>query len=177
MNIVLPNISSLLADIPISPIALILLLIFVGEILLALEFFVIPGFGAGGIMGGIALISAAVVAGSTYGILWGVAVFVASSILSFASILVGMKTRIIQKRFVLDTVQNRGSGTSLNLSDLKGKKGTSITALRPSGAARIENQRVDVVTEGGFVDVGATVEVILVEGPRVVVREIKEDLN
>ncbi|MBN2526562.1 MAG: hypothetical protein JXR76_09215 [Deltaproteobacteria bacterium] len=177
MTQVLLDISSLLANVPLSPIALILLLIFVGEILLGLEVFVIPGFGAGGILGVIALISAAVVAGSTYGVLWGVTVFVASGFLSFVGVLLGMKSKMIQKRFVLDTTQQRGSGTAHSFGDLVGKRGVAITALRPAGTARIENRRLDVVTEGGFIDVGSPVEVTLIDGPRVVVRQVEQNNN
>ena len=170
------SVTSLLSDIPISPIALIILLVFVGELLLGLEFFVIPGFGAGGILGGIALISAAVVAGSTYGVMWGVVVFLFSAVLSFAGLLLGMKTSLIKKRFVLSTVQKQGQGTGAeDLSELTGQKGTAITALRPAGAAKIADRRVDVISEGGYIETGAPIVVTLVEGPRVVVKEVKKE--
>jgi membrane-bound serine protease (ClpP class) len=52
------------------------------------------------------------------------------------------------------------------------QKGTTLTRLRPSGTAVIDGHRVDVVTEGEWIDNGAAVEVVSVEGMRVVVRQI-----
>jgi membrane-bound serine protease (ClpP class) len=50
--------------------------------------------------------------------------------------------------------------------------GVAITQLRPSGAAIFSGKRVDVVTEGGLIDAGASVKVMEIEGARVVVREV-----
>jgi membrane-bound serine protease (ClpP class) len=44
--------------------------------------------------------------------------------------------------------------------------------MRPSGTALIEDERIDVVTEGTFIAKDQKVKVIKVEGSRVVVREI-----
>jgi membrane-bound serine protease (ClpP class) len=46
----------------------------------------------------------------------------------------------------------------------------ALTTLRPSGTAVINGQRVDVVSEGAFIEAGAPVKVIALEGLRVVVR-------
>jgi membrane-bound serine protease (ClpP class) len=50
--------------------------------------------------------------------------------------------------------------------------GTAFTQLRPSGTAIINGKRVDVVTEGQLIESGAPIEVVAVEGMRVVVRAI-----
>lgn len=55
---------------------------------------------------------------------------------------------------------------------LVGTRGRSITPLRPSGTARFDGEPVDVVTQGDFIDADQTVEVIHVEGSRVVVTAI-----
>ncbi len=49
--------------------------------------------------------------------------------------------------------------------------GVAITQLRPSGSAFINGKRVDVITEGGLIDRGESIQVVAVEGARVVVRE------
>jgi membrane-bound serine protease (ClpP class) len=51
-----------------------------------------------------------------------------------------------------------------------GKIGTAISPLRPAGIAEFDGARVDVVSEGGFVDPGNTIEVTRVDGNRIVVR-------
>jgi membrane-bound serine protease (ClpP class) len=51
-----------------------------------------------------------------------------------------------------------------------GVRGVAETDLRPSGAARLRERRVDVVADGEFVARGDRVVVVRVEGNRVVVR-------
>ena len=52
-----------------------------------------------------------------------------------------------------------------------GRYGTAITQLRPAGTADFDGERLDVVTEGGFVKSGSRIKVIAVEGTRIIVRE------
>jgi membrane-bound serine protease (ClpP class) len=54
--------------------------------------------------------------------------------------------------------------------DLVGRRGTTVTPLRPIGRVRFGSDEVDVMTEGEYVDSDQEVEVMSVEGPRVVVR-------
>lgn len=58
--------------------------------------------------------------------------------------------------------------------ELVGQAGRALTPLRPSGTAVINGQRVDVVTEGGMIDRGTPVQVVAVEGMRVIVRALSE---
>jgi membrane-bound serine protease (ClpP class) len=51
-----------------------------------------------------------------------------------------------------------------------GARGVALTVLRPSGKAHFGAGDVDVVSDGEFIASGSPVEVILVEGHRVVVR-------
>ena len=55
---------------------------------------------------------------------------------------------------------------------LVGKRGVSISTLRPSGRADIDGLTIDVVTEGDFVDPGQQLEVVRCEGNRIVVRPV-----
>ena len=55
--------------------------------------------------------------------------------------------------------------------ELVGQTGVAHTALRPAGVAILGGQRVDVVTEGALIERGAPVQVIAVEGMRVLVRQ------
>jgi membrane-bound serine protease (ClpP class) len=47
--------------------------------------------------------------------------------------------------------------------------GVARSILRPAGKAEIDGMLVDVVTDGEFLDAGAPVRVLAVEGSRVVV--------
>ncbi len=54
--------------------------------------------------------------------------------------------------------------------ELLHQTGTAFTQLRPAGTAVINGRRVDVVTEGQLIERGTPVQVVAVEGMRVVVR-------
>jgi membrane-bound serine protease (ClpP class) len=55
-----------------------------------------------------------------------------------------------------------------------GKRGISLTQLRPAGIAEVDSVRLDVVSDGSFIEQGRRIEVMQVEGNRIVVREIKD---
>jgi membrane-bound serine protease (ClpP class) len=55
---------------------------------------------------------------------------------------------------------------------LLNQTGQALTKLRPSGTAVINGKRIDVVSEGGFIEVGQAIKVVAVEGLRVVVRAV-----
>ena len=57
---------------------------------------------------------------------------------------------------------------------LIGTRGSSLSPLRPSGVVLIGGKRISVVTEGEFISVNSSIEVIEVKGPRVVVRAVLE---
>ena len=54
-----------------------------------------------------------------------------------------------------------------------GARGVAVTPLRPSGTALFGDRRVDVVTEGEMIEPGVQVEVVHVEGIRIVVRSVR----
>ena len=56
---------------------------------------------------------------------------------------------------------------------LIGKQGVAQTKMLPSGAVRIEGKGYDAVAEGAGVEQGSSVEVVRVDGTRIVVREIQ----
>jgi membrane-bound serine protease (ClpP class) len=57
--------------------------------------------------------------------------------------------------------------------ELIGAAGTALTTLRPAGSARINGKRVDVVADWDYIEKGAKIKVLRVEGIKVVVEEIK----
>lgn len=55
---------------------------------------------------------------------------------------------------------------------LVGRKAVAETNLRPSGAIRVDGQRLIATAESGFISRGATVEILKAVGMNVVVREV-----
>jgi len=56
--------------------------------------------------------------------------------------------------------------------ELLGQEGLALTTLRPAGTAQFGERRVDVVTEGKFVEAGTKVKVIKVSGPIILVEPV-----
>jgi len=59
--------------------------------------------------------------------------------------------------------------------DLVGRIGLTVTDLRPSGTASFDEERIDVVTEGPFIEAGARVVVLRADGYRHLVREVGDE--
>jgi membrane-bound ClpP family serine protease len=62
--------------------------------------------------------------------------------------------------------------TRAELSHLLGAIGVAATPLRPAGKTQFGEEFIDVVAEGGYVQPGTRVQVIEIEGNRVVVKEV-----
>ena len=80
------------------------------------------------------------------------------------------------KRIILTdaTDTEHGYVSTTNRPELVGKIAHSVTALRPSGTIRLDDERIDAVSEGRFIDNGKDVKIIKVEGSRIVVRELEK---
>jgi membrane-bound serine protease (ClpP class) len=82
-------------------------------------------------------------------------------------------------RIVLDTEEKKEAGFHVSadsLTSLMGRQGVAVTKLRPAGIALINNEKIDVMAEGNLIEKDQPIEVIKVEGNRVVVREIQDNL-
>jgi len=150
-------------------------LIIIGFLLILIEIFLVPGFNIFGIFGFIMVTLGIVFAYSKLDLRIANFIMVASLVLSVLLVRLVVKSKS-WRRIILDDRQEKVHGfhvSSENLAQLVGKKGTAYTPLRPAGIALIEDQKIDVMTEGGFIEMERTIEVIQVEGNRVVVREIE----
>ena len=77
------------------------------------------------------------------------------------------------RQLILETGLAAGEGyASAPESDNRwlGKNGTAFSPLRPAGIAVIDGERVDVVSDGEFIDAGMPIVVTRVDGNRIVVR-------
>lgn len=151
-----------------------LLLFVAGILLIFLEFF-LPG-AISGTLGVSALIFSLFLAGED-GIQMGVSILIAiflSVLVFFIMIKIFNKKLVLFNKMVLSESAKKEDGyvSNINRTDLLGKEGIALTILRPSGTVIINNERVDVVSEGGFIEQNAVVKVIKVEGARIVVREL-----
>jgi membrane-bound serine protease (ClpP class) len=168
-----------------------LLLVSIGVLLIALELFVIPGVSVAGIGGIVALVAGLgmtlVGAGATVSIIISALGRVAISILlamAGALALLRFLPRLpFGRRLVLETGMQADLGyvsTPDRDRHWLGRSGTAVSPLRPAGIAEMDGVRVDVVSDGGFIEAGTPVEVTRVDGNRIVVRRLppgQEALN
>lgn len=166
------------------------LLFLVGAILLFIELFVTPGFGVVG-MSGIAFIVTSLALTLTeypinseffrmpdllpplYLLTWSL----------FGSVVLAVVlAKILPKTsfyhwIVLEHSENKAEGYHSSedkaISVPMGARGVSMSVLRPSGLARFDKGRYDVVSQGDYIPSGVPVEVIRIEGRRLVVRRVQ----
>ncbi|HHY66576.1 MAG TPA: hypothetical protein GX517_05160 [Alicyclobacillus sp.] len=151
-----------------------LILLGAGIVLLALEMAIVS-FGILGTLGVLAMGASVVMA--LAGARYGLASLGIGALLAVAVVIALLRyygKRGLWNRIVLGDRQESREGyvPTRDLSYLLGKTGTAVTPLRPAGIAEFGEERVDVVTEGEFIERGEEVQVAEVEGPRVVVRRV-----
>ena len=147
---------------------IIAVVLIIGLILLFTEVAVVPGFGVAGALGLMALAAGAIAAWTELGPLWG-GVTAGVSLVAAGIILLWLPRTRFARAVVLEHSQ-AAAHSQEDRSDLLGRRGTTVTPLRPIGRVRFGSDEVDVMTEGEYVDSHQEVEVMTVEGPRIVVR-------
>lgn len=157
-----------------------------GAVLIGLEVFVIPGFGVAGIAGAAALLAGLSLSLTGAGVTLERAVeAIAQAALSIALALIGAFAVLrflprvpAARRLILATSLGPNvapGGLAPVTGPRVGERGLATTPLRPAGIARIGGARIDVVSEAEYIGPGEPVEVIRVEGHRVVVRRVAPD--
>lgn len=153
----------------------------VGIILIAVELFVIPGFGITGVLGAIFVLTGLAMAmvGNDGFDFTGVPArevlmaFLIVIIAFFFSLTLSfyLSQKLFTqsshfKGFALNTVQETGSGytsASAEMKILVGKTGTAFTVLRPSGKIEVDNDIYDATALTGYIDKGEAIKVVKYE--------------
>jgi membrane-bound serine protease (ClpP class) len=155
------------------------LLLGLGVLLLLVEALVLPGFGVAGITGGLALVVSIFL--SLVGRIPNSGdILIAVTILAAALVIVGFSAWQLIKRLPADRrgrklLHNEELSRELGYvsakarEDLIGLEGVTLTDLRPAGTARIDNEKIDVVSDGPWVPAGTPVRIVRAEGYRHVV--------
>ncbi len=154
------------------------LLLIAGFLLLAAELIVIPGSTIVGLLGaGSILASIYLQFGQSFPVVAGTAAIVGGLGLALALWKLPQSTLLSRSIFLNTSLEGTTgaavtSSTASTPSSLVGRYGTAVSDLRPSGVANIEGERMDVVSDGEFVKSGSSLEVVRVEGRRVVVKPL-----
>jgi membrane-bound serine protease (ClpP class) len=152
-------------------------LILLGLVLLAAELF-LP---TGGVLSVLALgaevvgIAMAFNYGTPTGVITLIAVVILVPIVASLVFRYGPHTALGKKLFLTgpqDDETMANMPVNLELEQLRGRHGRTISALRPAGTAEFDGRRVDVLSEGALIEPGVWVRCIDVKSGRVIVREV-----
>ena len=150
---------------------LLLTLLVAGITLLLAEVF-LPGMVAG-VLGVVCLLGVAVVGFAEFGPQTGslivIGELVAGTLLTILWMRFFPKTPL-GKKYILDP--STASHAPTQPEKWMGSKGVALTDLRPAGSARLDGQKVDVMTTGEHLEAGTRVRVVRVDGPSVFVRPV-----
>lgn len=158
-----------------------LLLVSLGVLLVAIEVLVIPGFTVAGVTGLVVLVAGLgmtlVGAGASMNTISIALGRVALSILLALAGALALFRMLPHLPFGRRLVLGTGMETTLGYvsapeSDRQwlGRTGTAVSPLRPAGIAEIDGTRIDVVSDGDFIETGTAILVTRVDGNRIVVR-------
>ena len=155
----------------------ILICFLIGIGLMVLEAFM-PGFGLPGISGIILEVVAVSLTWMNHGPV--AALGMTLIILSILAIAISMSLRsaangkLSRSKLVLNDTESNEAGyrSTEDLDVFLGKEGVTTTVLRPTGMAEFDGVRLNVVSEGEFIQSGTRVQIVRVEGSRILVRTI-----
>jgi membrane-bound serine protease (ClpP class) len=162
-----------------------MMLIGAGLILIGLEVFVIPGFGVAGALGIFGLGAGLVLAmlgrfptmmdmGGAFSVV--VAAMALTGAFSYAFLRHLKWSRRLGGIFLREATTKEAGYISGDVrADLVGQRGVAATTLRPAGVGIFGDERIDVVSEGPWIEEGSVIEILQSEGYRHVVREVNEE--
>ena len=149
-----------------------ILCVLAGVGLLGLEVCV-PGFGLPGISGLALLTAGIIITWSTYGPVAGLAVTLIALALAGIAISVSIKSaangKLSRSALILNEVTPTVDHEETDA--LLGKTGKTVTVLNPVGFAEFDGVRLNVVTEGSYLEKDKPVQVTKVEGNKIIVKE------
>lgn len=162
-----------------------ILLFVIGLVLLALEIFVIPGFGITGIAGIILIFASLFLSlipsgpfldfdSISIAIIQLTGAIVAAIILILILAKLLPKSRAFSKLILADEEKaEQGFVSYPSEKELIGQEGIALTTLRPAGTAEFNGKRYDVVADWEYIEQGSKIVVLRVEGVKVVVKKVK----
>ncbi len=150
-----------------------ILCLITGVGLLVVEVFV-PGFGLPGISGIVLTAVGIALTWQAYGPVAGLAVTLIALALAGIAISVSIKSaatgRLSKSELILNEVTHPVEHEEAEA--LTGKEGITATVLNPVGIAEFDGVRLNVVSEGSYLEKGVRVRVQQVEGNKIIVRKV-----
>jgi len=167
------------------------IMMILGLILIFVEVFIFPGTFVSGVLGVIIIFVALLMSGISPHIPFDFSIpdirvhlnsLAISILVAFAAMLFAMFYMSRNPRsspLVMSETLDRGEGYSatFNHRDLMLKKGIVTADLRPTGKAEIEGKNFEVISHGDWLKAGTLIQVVEVEGMKIIVEKQKEILS
>lgn len=153
-----------------------IILFLAGIVLILIEVFM-PGFGIFGILGIGSIIGSLLLASfSPTNMIIAILIAVVIATLGAIIMFKYFGNRGPMKKIILSSATTTEEGYVANVTreDLLGKIGKALTPLRPSGTALINDERLDVVSEGSYIEKDKQIKVVYTSGGKIVVREVED---
>ncbi len=151
---------------------LIILLAIVGIVLLLVELFLLPGFGLAGITSIGCLIGCVYTAYFYRGALAGHITLAVLLVLCAIAVWVFLQRRMLDKMALKTDITSKVD--LLHATNIKvGDQGICISRLAPMGKVRIRETEIEAKSQDVFIDDATPIEVIALDGNKVIVRPIK----
>lgn len=151
-----------------------LIIFVIGLILLIIEA-ISPGFGLPGISGIVLIVVGIVLAmGSIQSAIMSLSVaIILTAIITILLIKQGRKIEAFNK-IVLSTKHDDEGGyfSAPPKYEYLDKEGIALTDLRPSGIIEIDEEKLDALSEGSYIQKGSKIKVVKVEGSKIIVRRL-----
>lgn len=153
-----------------------IILVLIGLLLIIFEVLFLPGLIVG-IFGGFLIIAAIIYSTVKMGFFEGLLTTIISVIASVILFFIFKKLKVWD-RFVLKYEHKVSPLTDmeLNVSNLVGKTGITLTDLKPTGYILIENRKFEALSEGEFIPKNCKVEIISQQGIKIIVKKLEEKL-
>lgn len=161
-----------------------IILLFIGITLLAIEIFIIPGFGIAG-MAGITLIFLSLISMmaehmpgkwrpiSFEPATFSTPLFTVSGAFIGAVVLILIIGKFLPKTRTFHTLTlNETAPKMIDNKTLVGQKGVALSDLRPGGSAYFNDKKLNVVTRGDYIQSQSKICIVEVHGNRIVVETI-----
>ena len=145
-----------------------------GMVLLIVEVF-LPGFGLPGISGIVLVGVGVVMIGTNFGALTAIGVLLV--LLAVLAVLISWVLRQVSSGKAKSELFLSEKGVFAANEDMQvlvGKRGVTTSVMRPAGIGDFDGVRLNVVTEGDFIEQGTQIEIVRVDGGKIVVRALSE---
>lgn len=162
-----------------------LILLTAGIVLIAVEMFALPGFGIAGIAGVLAILASLYLSmvspmatGADYAQAFGVLSLsiIVVIVAGWAMLRHLPRSRGLSKSGLMlgaATTRETGYLSSAVRAELVGAVGVALTDLRPAGAGRFGDERIDVVSDANWISAGTPIRIVRSDGYRHVVQTVE----